>query len=104
VKNKLIGLLLVVLYFGNKYICDFFYIEDVYNWWGLNHAILTLCIIIAIKYKEKSNFIEKLFSSMVMNNIYVLLFKNETTYTLNDLWMVGIFFVAQYIGKKKKNE
>jgi hypothetical protein len=76
--------------------------EDVYNWWGLNHAILTLCILIAIKYKSDNDFFEKLFNSIVINNIYVLLFKNETTYTLNDLWMIGIFFVAQYIGKLKK--
>lgn len=103
-KNKLIGLLLVALYFGNKIICDFFYSTDIYNWWGLNHAILTLCIVISFKYKENSTFIEKLFISMIVNNIYVLLFKNETDYTLNDLWFVAIFTIAQYIKKDKKDE
>ena len=103
-KNKLIGLLIVALYLSNKYICDFFYSDNVEKLWLLYVSILSACILLAIKYKSDNNFFEKLFNSMVANNIYVFLFKDETAYTLNDLWMIGIFFVAQYIGKFKKNE
>lgn len=41
---------------------------------------------------------------MVLNNIYALLYKNETNYTLNDLWFVAIFTIAQYIKKEKKDD
>jgi hypothetical protein len=103
-KNKLIGLLIVALCLSNKYICDFFYSDNVDKLWLLYVSILYACILLAIKYKSDSNFFEKLFNSMVANNIYVFLFKDETAYTLNDLWMIGIFFVAQYMVKLKKDE
>lgn len=104
VKNKLIGLLIIALYLSNKYICDFFYSDNIEKLWLLYACVLSGCMLLAIKYKSDGNFIEKLFISMVLNNIYVILFKNETTYTLNDLWMIGLFFAVQYIGKLKKDE
>ena len=91
-----IGILIIVLYLSNKYICNFIY-SDVTKQWYLNHAILSLIIILAIKYKEKGNIIEKLFISMVANNIYVLLAKDEFSYTLNDIWFIAIFTLAQYL-------
>lgn len=103
-KNTLIGLLLVALYFGNKYICDYFFADNITQFWYLNNSIIAVCVIFALKYKWNGNFIEKLFTSIIINDIYVLLFKNETTYTLNDLWFVAIFTIAQYIKKDKKDE
>ena len=100
--NKAIGILIVTLYFTNSYICDYFFSNNITKLWYLNNSILAICMVLAIKYKSDNDFFEKLFNSIVINNIYVLIFKNETTYTLNDLWMIGIFFVAQYIGKLKK--
>jgi hypothetical protein len=102
--NKAIGILILLLYFGNYYLCDLFFKNDDYKWWTLNHSILALIIIISIKYKSENNFVEKLFNSMVVNNIYVLLFRQETTYTLNDLWFVSIFTIAQYLKKEKSND
>jgi hypothetical protein len=102
--NKAVGLLIVALYFGNKSLCDYFFSDNITMYWYLNNSIISACMLLAIKYKSNNNFIEKLFNSMVANNIYVLLFKHETTYTFNDLWIVGIFFIAQYLVKKKKDE
>jgi hypothetical protein len=102
--NKAIGILILLLYFGNTHICYLVFPDNVSKWWDLNHAILSLIIIISIKYKSENNFVEKLFNSMVVNNIYVLLFRQETTYTLNDLWFVTIFTVAQYLKKEKSND
>jgi len=101
VKNKLIGLLIVATYFGNSVICDFFYVNNPAKWWHLNHAILTICFILALKFKESGTFIEKLFISMVLNNIYVLVVKQEFQYTLNDIWFIGLFTLTQYIKKKE---
>jgi hypothetical protein len=102
--NKAIGILILLLYFGNSYICYFAFPNNVSKWWDLNNSILALIVIISIKYKSENNFVEKLFNSMVVNNIYVLLFRQETTYTLNDLWFVTIFTVAQYLKKEKSND
>ena len=103
-KNKLIGLLIVAIYFGNSVICDFFYVNNPHKWWYLNNSILAFCMILGIKYKESGTFIEKFFISMVANNIYVLLVKAEHTYTLNDFWFVAIFTLAQYLKVETKKE
>lgn len=102
--NYAVGILIVLLYFGNYQICEFFYSDDLYKWYQLKASILTLIIILAVKYKAQNNVIEKLFNSMVLNNIYALLYKNETTYTINDLWFVVIFTIAQYIKIDKKDD
>jgi hypothetical protein len=102
--NKANGILILLLYFGNYQICELFFKNDLYKWYQLNASILSLIVIISIKYKSENNFVEKLFNSMVVNNIYVLLFRQETTYTLNDLWFVTIFTVAQYLKKEKSND
>lgn len=96
-KNYVIGIFLVIIYFGNSYICNLIYSDNIEKQWYMNYAILSLIIILAIKYKEKGNIIEKLFISMVANNIYVLLAKDEFSYTLNDIWFIAIFTLAQYL-------
>lgn len=103
-KNKIIGLLIVALYFGNWCICDFFYGDNIPKFWYLNNSIITICMVLAIKYKESSDFIEKFFISMVANNIYVLLVKSEHEYTLNDIWFIAIFTLAQYLKTHTKDE
>jgi hypothetical protein len=96
-KNNIIGLILLAIYFTNSYICSFIFYYNIEKQWYLKYAILSLIIILAIKYKEKGNIIEKLFISMVANNIYVLLAKDEFSYTLNDIWFIAIFTLAQYL-------
>lgn len=102
--NYAIGILIILLYFGNAHICYLVFPDNIDSWWDLNHSILSLIIILAVKYKAQNNVIEKLFNSMVLNNIYALLYKNETTYTINDLWFVVIFTIAQYIKIDKKDD
>jgi hypothetical protein len=102
--NIAYGISIVLLYFSNSYICEFFFPYDIEKWYHLKFSIISLIIILAIKYKSENNFVEKLFNSMVVNNIYVLLFRQETTYTLNDLWFVSIFTIAQYLKKEKSND
>ena len=41
---------------------------------------------------------------MVANNIYVLLAKDEFTYTLNDIWFIAIFTLAQYLKTHTKDD
>ena len=102
--NKLIGISILTLYFTNFYICELIFKNDITKWWYLNRSILLILVILSIRYKRQNNFIEKLFSSIIVQNIYMLLVRNETTYTLNDLWFLAIFTAAQYIKTDKSND
>ena len=95
--NYVIGILIALLYFSNKFICDLVYYNDITRWWYLNHAILSFLVILAVKYKEKGSFVEKLFNSMVANNILMLLTKHEQSYSINDIYFIAIFTLAQYL-------
>jgi len=81
-----------------------FFANDIDRFWDMKIAILSVIIILSSKYKESSTFIEKLFISMVVNNIYALMVKQEYTYTLNDVWFIALFTLAQYLRKEKKND
>jgi hypothetical protein len=95
--NKLVGILILTLYWGNYYICELIYPNDNYNWFMLKFALLSICLLLAIEYKKQGNFIEKLFCAIIFNDIYVLLFNNETNYSLNDIFFIAWFTAIQYI-------
>jgi hypothetical protein len=99
--NKLIGILIVLLYFANYHICELIYPNDIPMFWKLKVAIYCLIILLAVEYKKQDNFIEKVFLAVVFNNIYVLLFNNETGYTLHDIYFIIIFTMLQYIKNTK---
>lgn len=85
------------MYFLNKYICDYFYDISNIKWWHLNHSIKTVSIVLAIRYSFKNTFFEKLILAMMFNDAYVLLFKDEATYTIKDLWFILLFITTQYL-------
>jgi hypothetical protein len=99
--NKIIGILIVIIYFANYHICEFIYPNDINNWIKLKFALLSICLLLAVEYKKQDNFIEKVFLAVVFNNIYVLLFNNETGYTLHDIYFIIIFTMLQYIKNTK---
>jgi hypothetical protein len=95
--NKIIGISIVILYFANYHICELIYPNDINCWIKLKVSIYSLIILLAIEYKKQNNFIEKLFCAIIFNDIYVLLFNNETTYSLNDIIFIAWFTAIQYI-------
>lgn len=95
--NNLIGILIVTLYFANYHICELIFPNGGEYWFKLKLAIYCLIILLAFEYKKQNVFIEKLFFAVIFNNIYVLLFNNETGYTLNDVYFIAIFTAIQYI-------
>lgn len=95
--NNWIGILILIIYFGNYHICDFFYPNDNYNWFMLKFALLSICLLLAFEYKKQNVLIEKIFLAVIFNNIYVLLFNNETGYTMHDVYFIILFTVLQYI-------
>lgn len=97
--NNFIGAIIVLVYFANYHICEFIFPNDIPNFWKLKVSIYCVIILLAFEYKKQNNFIEKLFFSIVINNIYVLLFCNETDYSINDVFFVAIFTAIQYIKK-----
>jgi hypothetical protein len=99
--NKIIGLIIVILYFTNYHICNLIYPEPTDDWFKLKVSIYCLIILLAVEYKKQDNFIEKVFLAVVFNNIYVLLFKDETGYTMHDIYFIIIFTMLQYIKNTK---
>jgi hypothetical protein len=95
--NKLIGILIAFIYFANYYFCEILYPNGGIEWFKLKVAIYCLIILLAIEYKKQNNFIEKLFCAIIFNDIYVLLFNNETNYSLNDIYFIAWFTAIQYI-------
>jgi hypothetical protein len=95
--NKLIGILIVLLYFLGFHICDYFYPNGGVDFIKLRVSIYCLIILLAIEYKKQNIFLEKLFLAIIFNNIYVLLFNNETEYTLNDIIFIASFTAIQYL-------
>ena len=101
--NKLIGVLIIVLYFGNYHICKAIYNGNVELFWHLKLSLHMLIILLAIEYKKQNIFLEKLFCAIIFNDIYVLLFKNETGYSLNDVYFIAIFTAIQYVKQLYRN-
>lgn len=94
--NNWIGAIIVLIYFANYHICEFFYPNDINCWIKLKFALLSICLLLSFEYKKQNLLIEKVFLAVIFNNIYVLLFKNETGYTLNDVYFIAIFTALQY--------
>jgi hypothetical protein len=95
--NKIIGLIIAVLYFTNYKVCEFIYPDGGIEWFKLKVVIYCLIILLSIEYKRQNLFIEKIFLAVIFNNIYVLLYKNETGYTLNDIYFISFFTLIQYV-------
>lgn len=95
--NKLIGILIVILYFANYHICKVFYNGDVEFFWYLKVAIYCSIILLAIEYKKQNNFIEKLFIAIVLNNIFVLIRHAEIDYSIKDVFFILTFTLLQYV-------
>ena len=97
--NKLIGILIVLLYFGNFHICKFLYNGNVNLFWDLKVSIYCLLIYLAFIYQNQKTFLEKLFFGIVGNNVYVLLVHKEINYTFNDFALIILFTLLQYATK-----
>jgi hypothetical protein len=95
--NKIISILIVILYFSGFHICDYFYPEGGVDFIKLRISIYCIIILLTIEYKKTNNFIEKLFTAIILNDVIVLLYNNETTYSINDLYFIATFTSIQYI-------
>ena len=101
--NKIIGLIIVLLYFANYHICELIYPNGGMEWLKVRYSIYCLIILLAIEYKKQNLLIEKVFLAVIFNNIYVLLFKNEYDYTINDIYFILFFTSIQYAKQLYRN-
>lgn len=95
--NNILGFIIILLYFFNFHICELLYNGNVDFFWDLKVSIYSIIILLSFEYKKQNLLIEKIFLAVIFNNIYVLLFKNETGYTLNDVYFIAIFTALQYV-------
>lgn len=95
--NNWIGAIIVLIYFANYHICNLVYPLGGLPFVKVKVAIYCIIILLSFEYKKQNLLIEKIFLAVIFNNIYVLLFKNETGYTLNDVYFIAIFTALQYV-------
>jgi hypothetical protein len=95
--NKWLGILIIVLYFSNSFICEIIYPIDNEQWFRLKYGILTVILCLALEYKPQDNFLEKIFNAIVLQNAYILIFENENTYSWNDLTFIVVLTAIQYL-------
>jgi hypothetical protein len=95
--NRLLGILIVILYFLNAKICYWIFPDNVDKWWDLKVSLLAINVALTINYKPEKHFIEKLFIAIIINNIYVLLFKSEFSYEISDITFIFTFTIIQYV-------
>lgn len=93
--NKLIGILILILYFGNYHLSLLIADGDNDFYWDVNKCIYSAMIILALKYKFSSNLVSNLFIAIIVNNIYLLLRYKEITYNINDFYFIIGFVVLQ---------
>lgn len=95
--NNYIGILIATLYFANYHICNLVYPDGGVYWLKLKFAFMSICLLLAFEYKKQNLLIEKIFLAVILNDIIVLLFNNETTYSINDIFFIATFTELQYI-------
>jgi hypothetical protein len=101
--NKILGILIVILYFSNYHICEIIYPEGGIEWLKVRYSIYSILILLSINYKVQKTILEKIILAVIFNNIFVLLFKDETFYTTNDIYFIIIFTFAQYAKQLYRN-
>lgn len=105
--NKVIGILIVFLYFANYQICNLAHYNDVAKFWDLKVGIYCVIIILCIKYKPyikgKLGLFESVFTSIVINNIIVSYFFNENSYSYSDLIVIPTIITIEYAKYYKDN-
>lgn len=105
--NKIIGCILVILYFASYHICNIIHPKDDLKFWDLRVSIYCLIFILALNYKRyikgKLGLIESIFISIVINNIIVNYFFNEKTYSYSDLIVIPLIMTIEYAKHHKVN-
>jgi len=97
--NRLIGLLILVLYFCNYHLSLLLANGDNDFYWDINKSIYSIIIILALKYKFDNSLLSNVFIAIILNNIYVLLQKKEYTYNINDACFIIVCVVLQNFKK-----
>ena len=101
--NKWIGILIIFLYFSNYHICNYFYPDGGLEWYKLKFGIISIIVCLSLEYKQQNQFIEKVFNAIVLQNAYILIFENETTYSFNDLTFIAFLTSIQYLKHFQKD-
>ena len=101
--NKWLIISIIILYFSNSLICDYFYPNGGYDWFRLKYGILTFLFYLALEYKPQDKFFEKVINAIILQNAYLLIFETETTYSFNDIIFVCTFTGIQYLKYFRKD-
>ena len=71
--NKWLGILIIILYFSNCFICEAVHPIDNEQWFRLKYGILTIVLYLALEYKPQDNFIEKFSMQLCYKTLFLFL-------------------------------
>jgi hypothetical protein len=105
--NKLLGFIIIALYFLNFQICNFLHPYDVVKFWDLKVSIYSIIIILAIKYNAYKvglfGLLESIFLSIILSNIISLYFFEEKHYSYSDFILIPTIIIIEYAKHYKRN-
>ena len=105
--NKILGFLIVTIYFLNYHICNFFHHDDVVKFWDLKVSIYSIIIILAIKYNAYKvglfGLFESIFISILLSNLISLYFFEEKHYCYSDIFLIPTIIIIEYAKHYKRN-
>ena len=98
--NRIILIIILVLYFGNYHISNYFSIGNDELFWDIKCSIYQVLLFLALRYTCKNNLIESFLISSIFSNVLSLLVFKENYYSINDIIFVVVFLIsanAKYI-------
>ena len=84
-------LFIIFLYCINYKVCDYFFENDIVNFYKLKYTFYCAIIILCLKYKNSSPILEDFLIALILNNVYEY-YKDSLVYSVND-----IIFITSYI-------
>lgn len=88
----------IILWLSNFTICNYFYHDDVSNWWNLKMAIYNICIVLilfALRYKESIKFklIINIGIGFILSSVIDRIFFGITDFLNKDYLMIVLTIV-----------
>ena len=96
----------IVLFSSNYLLCEYFYSEDIDNWWSLKvniNAVVIALVLLASSVKEKGvlRFVLDIGVGFTVSNVVDRLYFNTTQFTKTDIIMIIATFLFAIIDYKK---
>lgn len=101
-KYKYLAVIVPLFYYSSFFICEYFYAEDLINWYNLKHAIYEIQIslllfVISFRFKRFLRLVLQFVSGLIFNDFLDRLFFDSRTFETNDFIILSILLMCLLI-------